>query len=180
VKSHHRTEIEWIVTTLSLSLIAQIAISWKLWVPFGREFPMISLWAWLPLDLGPVADLILTSLMLASLAGIIILPFSRWFIGLFLLPATLLVLEDVMRLQPWLFLFGVMFLAVAVYGPGRRDSILAAFMLITSATYFWSGVQKLNHAFAVEILPWLAGGGWGWRMSSDLFRELPSARPLSR
>jgi uncharacterized membrane protein YphA (DoxX/SURF4 family) len=49
-------------------------------------------------------------------------------------------------------------LSVFLYADGKRErhTVLFVFRLVLSSVYFWSGLQKLNVHFAVEMFPWLS------------------------
>lgn len=67
-------------------------------------------------------------------------------------------MEDIIRLQPWLYIFGLIIITLVVIDPIKKeDHVNFIIRLILAATYFWSGFQKLNTAFTVEIFPWLMG-----------------------
>lgn len=59
-------------------------------------------------------------------------------------------LLDQNRLQPWFFQSLLFFLALSA-PKGRLE--LCRFIL--AATYFWSGVQKINASFVLEVFPWM-------------------------
>lgn len=141
-----------IIILISLCLLAQLSISWKAWLPINREFPLINAFASLPVHYGIFIDSILSGLLVICLAGLIFKPFNKlliWFIaGVFLL----LVLEDITRFQPWFYMYALMLLSVAF---ANEKSALFIIRIVLVGTYFWSGIQKFNHAFTVEIFPWL-------------------------
>ena len=68
----------------------------------------------------------------------------------------LFILEDINRLQPWVYMYALMLFSVAICKPKEGEKqILFLIRFILAATYMWSAIQKFNHAFAVEIFPWL-------------------------
>ena len=123
------------------------------WLPGARTFPR------LPMVEGLVWPLagqwLLLILAVLSLVGLLVRPFQRiWLIG-FLSASSLLVLEDVSRLQPWLFSFALM-LGAVLWTRERSQRLHLAMALVLSSTYVWSGIHKLNPNFAAEFFPWLA------------------------
>ena len=69
----------------------------------------------------------------------------------------ILVLEDQSRLQPWVFLYTLMLLSFVFYkGDNALTFSIATILFILSASYFWSGCQKINYFFGAEMFPWLA------------------------
>ena len=152
-KTQSRTQV--IVAVICACLLIQLVISHKLWLPIGREFPMISAFEFLNIHYGIILDGILYSLAVVSLIAIFFLPFNKLLVYTLVFVFFLFILEDIMKLQPWLYLFCIMLLTVAVYGKDKQEQILFVLRVILAATYFWSGLQKFNHAFTTEIFPWL-------------------------
>jgi hypothetical protein len=142
-----------IVVLISLCLLAQFAISWKAWLPINRDFPLIAAFSFLPLRYGVFIDGLLFGLMLICVAALMPKPFSKLIIGIVISVFVLLVLEDITRFQPWLYMYGLMLLSVAF--SKNEQQTLSLIRIILVGTYFWSGMQKFNHAFTVEIFPWL-------------------------
>jgi hypothetical protein len=83
---------------------------------------------------------------------------SRWrwpwlsFVGLL----TFLVLCDLVRLQPWVYLYG--FLAMVIGLCGDAGISLNICRVVVVGTYFWSGMHKLNWTFLHQIMPGLLSG----------------------
>ena len=125
-------------------LAASIVLSRPLWATV-REYPPAP---WLPLPALPdaLSPWILPALL--SLLALALVP-RRWaplpFIGV----AAALVLWDQTRLQPWLYQ-GALFLGALALADRARS----ACQLVMVATYFWSGVSKLNPDFGPAVLPW--------------------------
>lgn len=137
-------------------MIAQIGISHKLWLPIDRGFPEIPAIEWLPLELGLVGDAILLALLVGGLLWLMVRPFNRLATGLVVAASIIFIIEDIARLQPWLYLFELMLVIIAVAEPRRRaGDVRALLVLLLASLYVWSGVQKLNVAFTVEVMPWL-------------------------
>jgi hypothetical protein len=63
--------------------------------------------------------------------------------------------EDQSRWQPWFYQYVLMLLALALAGAGRPEAALNTCRLIVAATYFWSGLAKLNPRFGVDVFPHL-------------------------
>ncbi|RYG33441.1 DoxX family membrane protein, partial [bacterium] len=64
----------------------------------------------------------------------------------------LLALFDINRMQPWFYQSMLMFFGLGVT---RRKDAWAICGFILSATYVWSGLQKVNASFAADVFPWL-------------------------
>ena len=151
-----RSRIKYVVFTISVCLLLQLIISFKLWVPLHRDFPIVPAFECIPLWLGINGATNLYTLTLLGLFVLFIKPFGKTGIISLVLFFTAFVLEDISRLQPWVYLFSFMLLSVIVLkGEQKENRILLVFRLILAATYAWSGFQKLNIAFTEEIFPWL-------------------------
>jgi len=145
-----------IVIVISLCLLVQIAIAWKLWLPIGREFPLVSAFNFLNFRYGIFVDGFLFGLLCFSIAVLMLRPFSKLWISIIKIVLILLILEDINRLQPWVYMYALMLLSVAVYNPKENEQqVLFLLRLMLAATYVWSGIQKFNHEFATEIFPWV-------------------------
>ncbi|CAA9466651.1 MAG: hypothetical protein AVDCRST_MAG28-4165, partial [uncultured Rubrobacteraceae bacterium] len=135
-------------------------LSPNLWVSSTRTYPLTPVWDLVP-SLPYPADYALFGLFvaLAASVGIVRGRALGWLAAVFLVVAMFLVLGDVSRLQPWLYQYSFMLLALCLYAWGRVDTpdALNACRLIIVATYFWSGLQKANAGFFELTYPWLVG-----------------------
>ena len=145
---------------LAAALVAGLLLSPNLWVSSTRTYPLTPVWDTVP-PLPYPADYVLFGLFVALAAGVGIARgrAARWLgVGVLAL-AAFLVLEDISRLQPWLYQYSFMLLALCLHGWGRigAPDALNACRLIVVATYFWSGLQKANAGFFEVTYPWLVG-----------------------
>lgn len=125
-------------------------------MPFHRQFPLISALGFLNMHYGAIGDVVLYALLAGSISALIFFAFNRPLIYCVVLLLFLFILEDINRFQPWVYMFCLMLLSVAfIYNKWGEQKVLFMIRMILAATYCWSGIQKLNHAFAVEIFPWL-------------------------
>jgi hypothetical protein len=143
---------------LGTALLSTLVLCPRLWVT-DRAFPTVPAFAGLP-DLPQWISLGLTGLFAVSAVVVSLLPRP----GLLMLAppalAALLVCFDINRLQPWLYQYLLMFVALSVVDwndpeSRRTKAGLAACAAIVIGTYVWSGVQKANLSFAVHTFPWL-------------------------
>jgi len=125
-------------------MIAGIALSLKLWFPFGRLYPAAPV---VPsIGAGPAwIDALLTIVMIGALVA------GERFWRVALVALALLVLRDQSRLQPWAWEYAL--LLVGLMTPG-----LATCRAIVISLYFWSGLQKLNMTFATRTWLEVTGG----------------------
>lgn len=150
------TAIGWIIFKLS---------SIKLWFIFDRQFPIISISdhfensnALFHNGLGFLSFALLLSL---------IYKINKKSLALFLGIETLLLLTDVMRWQPTEYQFYISFL-IYLFKPKQFKTYL---ILLLSATYIFSGLQKLNLRFINFI--------WSMSILKD-FLDLPYEYAFSK
>lgn len=156
--------------TLVAAIICGLAISRRLWLSSSRTYPTAPVSDALPGVPFPLDYLWLT-LVVLLLAAVLISERPRKFVIAVLVAAGLLCLWDQTRCQPWFFQYYFMlaalcFVARSDDGESENSAALNACRMIVVATYFWSGVQKINHSFAAEIMPALL---------SPYLRHLPRA-----
>ena len=123
--------------------IAGMVLSHKLWLS-ARLYPLTPLLPFLRPIPSPF-DYILFGAALLALAASAITP---RLIPIFATLAVVLAVCDQSRLQPWFYEYFFLLLAVAFASPN-------ACRLIVAATYFWSGIQKLNAGFISDVFPWM-------------------------
>ena len=144
-----------IVRIISLCLLIQLVISWKAWIPYHRDFPMISAFSHLNITYGILPDTIFYGFSVLCLIGLPFSPSNKLLISGLLTIFLLFIIEDINRFQPWLYMFGLVLLSVSALGKDNEDKVLFAIRIILAGTYLWSGVQKFNHAFTSDVFPWL-------------------------
>lgn len=139
------TRIAAVASTLILMLYAP-----KLWLT-TKSFPVVPLFDWIPIPTGNI-EYVFWGLLFGSQLMYIFYN-KRWLGWLALLTYVYLALVDQNRLQPYFYQSALTLLAIVIF-PKKTDSkkILYTVILIFFATYFWSGIQKLNDAFYVRWL----------------------------
>lgn len=139
------TRIAAVASTLVLMLYAP-----KLWLS-TKVFPVIPMFEWIPIPTGFMEYLFWGVLFTSQL--IYIFYNKRWLGWLALLTYVYLAFVDQNRLQPYFYQSALTLLAILIF-PNKRDSkkVLYTVILIFFATYFWSGIQKLNEAFYIQWL----------------------------
>ncbi len=149
---------------VSASMLGQMVVSGPLWGLGPRDFPKWPPFEILPLDFPDAVSFGLFAAAAAALLATTVLPvrFFRWTMGGLLVLLPVLVLEDVNRLQPWVYqdflLFGLFFLFFAEKNwsaaPGNSLQPIRWLMVFT---YLWSGLHKLNGHFRENVFEWLTG-----------------------
>ena len=134
-----------IVAVLILMLYAP-----KLWIT-TKNFPVIPLFDWLPIPTKPLDYILGITLFVSQI--IYIFKNKRWLGWFVFLLYVFLALVDQNRLQPYFYQSFLTIFAIVVF-PKNADAkkVLYALILIFFATYFWSGIQKLNDAFYIQWL----------------------------
>ena len=152
-----KDHLAWLSLTLALSMIAGLLLSPKLWVstrpfPLTPLFDIVSPLAY-PLDYALLGLLI----SLVAFSGIAHGRWTGWCaLGAVAILAFLIV-EDQVRLQPWVYQYLFMLAAVGLCRLGRlgTEGALNTCRLIVAFTYLWSGLQKANASFVSVVYPWL-------------------------
>ncbi len=152
-----QTRIWWLTSVNILAALTTMLFSFKLWI-HTRVFPNIPINPELP-DLVYPLDYLLFGFALMCLVALFFQRKKQWILG-FLGLAFVLCILDQMRWQPWFYLYLLLFaLLLIVHGEGsnkKREAIVfSVAALICSMMYFWSGVHKLNPAFAKFVYPYL-------------------------
>lgn len=142
---------------LVAAIICGLAISRRLWLSSPRTYPTAPVSDALP-DIPFPLDYLWLAAVAFLLAAVLFCERPRKFIVAFLIAAGLLCLWDQTRWQPWFFQYYFMLAALCIgsrgdEGKSGNSAALNACRLIVAATYFWSGVQKINYSFAAEIMP---------------------------
>jgi hypothetical protein len=138
-------------TVVVLGFAAGFSLSPKLWIS-SRLYPLIPLFPGLP-HLSSPLDYVLFGILFLLLAAIGMASQPRGYILGFVALLSFLALLDQTRWQPWAYLYLFMLLAIACFS-WKRDDIQGATYslnicrLIVIATYFYSGLQKINPRFA--------------------------------
>ncbi|MEM1323544.1 MAG: hypothetical protein AAGG75_25000 [Bacteroidota bacterium] len=143
----HSQRLNGVAISIAFCLLIQLFMTPNLWQA-ERAFPLFSLLeapAWLH-----------QYLYYTCIAGLLLIlflsPYKKAY-GLYFLALLPLLLLDLNRLQVWLYQFSL-FLGIIALGRKKLESYrLQALQLALAATYFWSGLHKLNTYFINDIFP---------------------------
>lgn len=147
------------VRIVTLAFILQVALSYPLWFPNIRTYPSVPVFAFLPLEYSDwftdgLSMTVLITLSMASITALWRQPMLL--IGLACL--SLLLLEDINRFQPWVYVYGILLFNIAWCRWREAPELqLAGLQFIVSMVYFWTGIHKLNAQFIADVYPWLIG-----------------------
>lgn len=157
-------------------LLAGWALSPKLWMS-SRLYPLTPVLAWLRPLPAPADAIVFFALMAAAMTAMF-LPRKPVFAILFAL-LLLIAIEDQSRWQPWFYQYSMMLVAIALAGPKRQEFARRTCALIVAATYFWSGLAKLNPRFLGDTFPWLAASALrAWPGAQRIVRHAGLAAAL--
>jgi uncharacterized membrane protein YphA (DoxX/SURF4 family) len=163
-------------TAVVSGFVAGFLLSRRLWVSY-RFFPLIPILPGLP-HIPTLVDGILFAVLLVLLALIGVATRPRIYILSFALFLLFLALFDQTRWQPWAYLYLFMLLGLACFSwkpddVAGQENALNICRLIVCATYFYSGLQKMNPRFMVGTTSmfgalssrWPALHALGWIMA---------------
>jgi hypothetical protein len=146
--------LKWAV---SAGFISGLLLSGRLWMT-DRGFPTLSPIG-LP-DLPQSTAVCLYWALVLMLLLVAVLPRPAFAIYGAVLLVAVLVAFDITRLQPWVYQYSLLLLALSMMRWDEPTSVRskaawAACAFVIVATYCWSGLQKMNVSFYHEVFPWL-------------------------
>ena len=142
-QERHSTDL--FTRVVAFSFLVGIGLSFKLWIS-DRQFPLVPVHSFFLSVLQPI-DGFLLMVLTGSLIALLFTK-KQWVVGVMLTSLLLLVAEDQMRLQPWVYLYFLIFLPFAFSNrPMDTDFMSRYLQWIFVACYFWSGVHKINPNF---------------------------------
>lgn len=146
------------VRIITVAFIVQVLLSANLWFPYDRSYPEVPLLGgWFSFDYKDWFTAGLTVLMLVGLVMSSITALWRQpALILALVGLVALLLEDVNRFQPWVYIYGMLMVTIAWHRwRDAPETKLAGLQFIMSMVYFWTGIHKLNVQFVHDVYPWL-------------------------
>ena len=145
IPGHERQSTDLFTRVVAFSFLVGIGLSFKLWVS-DRQFPLAPVHSFFLSVLQPI-DGFLLIVLIGSLVALLFIK-RQWVVVAMLTSLLLLVAEDQMRLQPWVYLYFLIFLPFAFSKqPGGAGFISRYLQWIFVACYLWSGVHKINPNF---------------------------------
>jgi hypothetical protein len=152
------SRVFWLKLTVTSVLCLGIAMSWRLWIG-PRTFPAAPVSHLLPASPYP-ADVLLFAGLFVAAGAIVVSAKPQKFIWAFLGAIAVLCLFDQTRWQPWVYQYGALLGALALFSwdgadtAGRTRTLNIA-RLIVATTYIFSGLQKVNANFIDNDFPWI-------------------------
>lgn len=151
-------------------LLVGIGMSLNLWMN-QRLFPLIPIHQDFPILPRPV-DMILLGLFGMSVLGNIVI-YNRKLLIASLGLLLLILLQDQMRWQPWVYTYSLMLLPFAFLGEEKKSSQtdlwrLRCAQVVLIGIYLWSGINKLNPGFTEVTYPLMLSKLFGLAEGSNL------------
>ena len=150
--------LDTITRALSLFFLIEILLSRPLWVSSDRSFPMVPFLPDLPLEWGPMANLIGFVLVCLCLLLLLIFPRRQIFLVSFLALLACFILQDLNRLQLWVYFFSLFFVCLYFRKNNNTLMLLQTLQLLVVGLYFWSGFGKFNAYFVEDLFPGFVQG----------------------
>ena len=142
-----------IVRIIALALLAHYALCWPLWLESaGRSFPTLpvcSFFESLPTWLLSIQ----AGLLVLLTTAVFIFPQKKVLVATMVLLWAFLVAQDMSRLQPWLYFYGLAFLIILM-AHRHPEAAIWGLQWLLAAVYAWSGFNKISPYFAVDNFPW--------------------------
>jgi predicted DCC family thiol-disulfide oxidoreductase YuxK/uncharacterized membrane protein YphA (DoxX/SURF4 family) len=152
------SRVFWLKATITLVFCVGLVMSSRLWIG-PRTYPPAPVLNFLPPSVYP-ADLFLYVALFVLAGAILVSARPQKFIFAFLGVVIVFCLLDQTRWQPWVFQYGFLLAALALFSwdsddvEGRERALNIA-RLIVATTYIFSGLQKLNLNFINYDFPWI-------------------------
>lgn len=148
------TKQHWVYIVVTLGFLSQIFLSQSLWYDVNRQFFLVPMFSFLPLDVGNSGNMVL---FIGLLVSLIVTGFYFKKIGLIpiILLIAILMLQDITRIQAWSYQYFLTFLVLFIDWDERIEKSLPVLQWIMIFTYFWSGIQKFNPHYVEAVHPWL-------------------------
>lgn len=172
---------KWLIVA---GLVSGLALCPRLWLS-DREYPLAPVVESLP-PIPPPWDLGLYALLILLVLAAGLLPNPRIAIVASVVVAAIGCVGDQNRLQPWLYVYSLLLIALATVPWGRfvtarelmrvgdgkalvdsddqerAGMALRMAQIIVASLYMWSGIQKFNLGFVEQVFPSLVDPITGW------------------
>lgn len=143
-------KVNWVRIIAILGVLILMLYAPKLWIS-TKVFPVIPLFDWLPIPLHPFDAAL--GIFFFLIQVLYIFQNKRWQGWLIILLYVYLSLVDQNRLQPYFYQSFLTIFAIEIFRKREfAPKVLYAVILIFFATYFWSGIQKVNEDFYIQWL----------------------------
>ncbi len=124
--------------------LAMKFISIKLWLT-DRNYPLVPI-----VELPSFIHVLLFAISTVLALWLIIKPQNRLVMIAVIITESTIILGDQNRLQPWHYQYLFTFFAIA-FNKGNSKKAIQAIIIMTAATYLFSGLQKINAGFIHSV-----------------------------
>lgn len=148
------SDVQTIIRIAATGLLSGVALSWPLWNPAERFwFPLLPLWgeAENPHLMNGLFHTFGWLGLFALMVAVFVFPGKKLLTGLLAGWLAGLCAFDLNRLQPWVWLYLIVFTVTIV--ENEKGTVVALRWLL-AGVYFWSGFYKLTPYFAEDNFPW--------------------------
>ncbi len=139
---------------ISVSLIASLIVAQRGWVMDKRIYPHLPILD--SLSIAQPIEPFLYGVMLTALAVFNFNQRKKLFASIYALSAIFTIALDQTRMQPWFYLFSIMFFLSASLQSDNSGkacvSVLNALRICIMGTYLFAGIQKLNITFCQTVV----------------------------
>ncbi|MBV6440329.1 MAG: hypothetical protein EPGJADBJ_01994 [Saprospiraceae bacterium] len=140
-----------------MGLLTGVILSWPLWNATARfRFPLLPVWgeATDPALVNRFNDATGWIVLIILLAGVITLPLRQSVTVALSVWLAWLCSLDLNRLQPWVWFYFLVVIAVFLGNKKKEMQAIAALRWLLAGVYFWSGFSKLTPYFAEDNFAW--------------------------
>lgn len=144
-------------TVTAVFMLIGLLMTFKVWT-LQHSFPVIKVIDFLPQLNAQLTLLIFVLLLLLTLISVF------WhkpkIYGLVIIISVILLSQDYMRWQPWIYMYLLIFWIVSRDKKEQQQQLIWTLQLLMAGIYFWAGVHKLNpyfrNGFPLEMVHYLA------------------------
>ncbi len=144
-----------IIKLIGFTLLIQVTLSFNLWFDSHMNFPKVPFFDFALFE-NILFSKITSLLFLISIISLIFITKSnqKMVVIFFLLISLLLFLQDLNRIQVWMYFYIIIFLNILFTEKDNEAQFLINLRIIIGSVYFWSGLSKLNIHY-LETFQWL-------------------------
>ena len=155
-----KSATEQVISIAALGFLGGILLSWPLWNEAARFwFPLLPVWG--GATKPPLWGSFIHCAKPIGLITLLLLTFffsgKKWLLAALTVWAIGLCCLDINRLQPWVWLYILVFVAVFFGKKENEISTANALRWLLAGVYFWSGFNKLTPYFAEDNFAWFCG-----------------------
>lgn len=152
-------QIKKVLWIISVALIFHAVLSYNLWFPIHRTYPEVPFFSFIPIHFGAIFTSILSITFFVGVGWSSFVNATRkWLLLLAMGCFGLLLLEDFNRLQVWLYIYLALLGSILWHDwNSNSTNIRSNLQFIIAIVYCWTGIQKLNLQFTLDVYTWLVG-----------------------